>query len=466
MFLLAGLLFCSGGALATPRPPLPALPHAATTLFHTRFDEAYWPGHERASLVTVEYGTLVESFSGYALQRTGKSVVPFVVSALDATSRLNVATDAGAIGFWFKPDWTSAAAGGGGPGYAARLVELVAVGDKQTVVGWSLQTSAEGSALVLVGAGGMETLLKAEIGWTAGEWHWVVLNYGPKTELWLDGVLAAEGLGTVALPPKVAGLVLGSSVLGSEMAGGEFEDVYAFRRPLTERQVGFYYQGMKKRSLLGPISAAEEAARAAARAKWKAAREALGLADGGGGVQMLRLVGGTSECITNSPLYITNTVCVFDTNASWTVQFDVQGTNSPADIFTTTTLSGNSITNSQWTWLERGPSCSTYQYTNQAASQSYYILGTMLDSDGDGLTDAFEKLVSKTNPALWDTDGDGISDRDEVVLGTNPLVDESALTSGRINFQYNAAGWLTNAFGKWSKGISLDAEGNVSGVSQ
>lgn len=422
--LSASLTISTSSVLATPRAPLPALPHAATTLFHTRFDEAYWPGHERASLVMTDYGMLVESFSGYALQRTGKSVVPFVVPALDATGRLSVATDAGAFGFWFKPDWTSAVAGGGGPGYAARLVEVVAVGDKQAAVAWSLQTSADGSALALVGADGMESLLKAGIGWVPGEWHWLVINYGAKTELWIDGALAAEGAGTVTLPPQVAGLVLGSSVLGSETAGGEFEDVYAFRRPLTERQVGFYFQGMKKRSLLGPITSEEEAALAERRAKRKAELEALGESDGGGGVQMLRMSGPVVDCVTNSPLYITNTVCVFDTNQGWTVTFDVQGTNGPVDIFTTTNLSGNG-TNTQWVWLERGPSCSTYQYTNQPTSQSYYILGTMQDSDSDGLTDAFEQLVSHTNPLVWtnlDTDGDGMPDAWEIAHGLDPLV--------------------------------------------
>ena len=162
-FILAGLFTCSA-AFATPRPPLPALPHAATTLFHTRFDEAYWFGHERASFVTTDYGTLVERFSGYALQRTGKGVVPFVVPALDATGRLSVATDAGAFGFWFKPDWTSAAASGVGPGYAARLAEMVAVGDKQAAVGWSLQTSGDGSVLLLVGAA--RGNLTAAIAWS------------------------------------------------------------------------------------------------------------------------------------------------------------------------------------------------------------------------------------------------------------------------------------------------------------
>jgi hypothetical protein len=77
-------------------------------------------------------------------------------------------------------------------------------------------------------------------------------------------------------------------------------------------------------------------------------------------------------------------------------------------------------------WLERGPSCSTYQYTNQPTNQTFYILGTSLDTDFDGLTDAYEKLVSKTNPANPDTDGDGLLDGWEVQYGFDPVATTDA----------------------------------------
>jgi len=43
------------------------------------------------------------------------------------------------------------------------------------------------------------------------------------------------------------------------------------------------------------------------------------------------------------------------------------------------------------------------------------------DSDGDGLSDADEKLVYFTNPVMVDSDGDGLSDREEIeIYGTDP----------------------------------------------
>ena len=53
-----------------------------------------------------------------------------------------------------------------------------------------------------------------------------------------------------------------------------------------------------------------------------------------------------------------------------------------------------------------------------------YQFGTnphVADTDGDGLTDGQEVALG-TNPLVADTDGDGLSDGQEVALGTNPLV--------------------------------------------
>jgi hypothetical protein len=63
----------------------------------------------------------------------------------------------------------------------------------------------------------------------------------------------------------------------------------------------------------------------------------------------------------------------------------------------------------------------TYVITNLPNTTCFLILGTPQDSDYDGLTDAYERLVSKTNPYNADTSGDGISDSDKILAGLNPL---------------------------------------------
>ena len=76
-------------------------------------------------------------------------------------------------------------------------------------------------------------------------------------------------------------------------------------------------------------------------------------------------------------------------------------TNGVYDLFGTTNLGANvpglNVTN--WVWLARTAAWQTnIAMANLWPDMSFFVLGTMLDSDGDGLTDAYEKLVSHTDP--------------------------------------------------------------------
>lgn len=51
----------------------------------------------------------------------------------------------------------------------------------------------------------------------------------------------------------------------------------------------------------------------------------------------------------------------------------------------------------------------------------FFTLGLDSDADGDGLSDACERLVSATDPLIADTDGDGLPDGWEVRHGFDPL---------------------------------------------
>jgi len=118
------------------------------------------------------------------------------------------------------------------------------------------------------------------------------------------------------------------------------------------------------------------------------------------------------------------------------VIFDIQGGSAGLlyDIFTTANLLGTNISNSQWTWVERGPTCNTYQYTNQPGSQAFYVVGTQRDTDCDGLTDAFELLVAKSDP----------------LVGENRVQTENAITGTTNWMLFNPVsityshGWPTN----------------------
>jgi hypothetical protein len=418
-------------APAAPRSPQPPWPSLGVVHYQS-FNQPYAAPKDQAIDSTV----WTESWSGWALNRQGTTVTPWVVPMVVSNS-FRVDPERGAIRFWYRPDFSS----GAGPGQLATLATLVSGEGKSAEGWWSLVIDAEGRGVHLLceTGSGPAACLNADVNWQAGEWYLLTLGYTPtNSALFLDDQLVATGDGLATVPKELwslTSLVLGSDLSGTLSAQGQFEELTVFSaRPRFRRMtghifglgedsdIGHYYASLSKVAALGPISEAEIAARQARVAALRAAlaEEATLVteSDVGGGMQMMLLQGPTSTCNTNAPLYITNTVCAWVTNQGWTVTFDIQGTNGPADIFTTTTLG----TTNAWTWLENGPTCHTYQYTNQPGTNACYILGTPLDSDGDGLTDAYEKLVSKTAPNNADTDGDGWTDGQELQNGTDPLV--------------------------------------------
>ncbi len=386
-------------------------------MFHETFDWTTISDATTAELVAVNIGILRESWSGYAIERSG-TVKPLIVPGINTEGRTNVASHLdSSVRFWLTPYWASRSLGGTGPGQYAPLIELTAIDGKEAIVVWSLQVSPDGSTLALFAPGDTapSELPHTEIAWLPTA-HCLGLNFGPSgTSLFVDGELAAQGKGTAAIPPNAAALVIGSSWSGNVSAECDLEELYVFGQPLTEEAVAFYYVMHQAQAALGPLSEAE----------WQALPKAAAAAND---LPMMRLLGGTTECVTNVPVYITNIWSVLDANQGWTVTFDIQGgTNGLLyDVFAASSLSGNGITNSQWTWLERGPTCSTYQYTNQLETFAFYVLGTPQDRDDDELSDAFEQLVSKTDIANDDTDGDEMPDGWEIGHALNPLLDDAS----------------------------------------
>jgi hypothetical protein len=99
--------------------------------------------------------------------------------------------------------------------------------------------------------------------------------------------------------------------------------------------------------------------------------------------------------------------------------------------------------------MGQGYSCNTYSIAMPYSGAALFILGTPQDTDGDGLTDAYERLVSHTDPSNPDTEGglpdawvaingltgsanlagqdpdfDGLSNAQEYLYGTKPTVSE------------------------------------------
>ena len=137
-------------------------------------------------------------------------------------------------------------------------------------------------------------------------------------------------------------------------------------------------------------------------------------------------------------------------------------TNGVYDLFATTNL-----VPSAWQWVVRcNPGQTNLTMTGRSDQMEFYRLGLTTDTDGDGLTDAFENLVSHTDPNNLDTDGDGIPDGWSVMLNLDPLASMGSSSSTRSNYGYTSADWLNQVSGVRTGSINLDNEGNVLSVSQ
>ena len=104
------------------------------------------------------------------------------------------------------------------------------------------------------------------------------------------------------------------------------------------------------------------------------------------------------------------------------------------DLFGTTNLSANvpglNLTN--WVWLLRTDVGQTNNIilTNLWPDMGFFRLGTMLDSNSDGVTDAYSNLVGLNSNS--DLDGDGVSDVEEMREGRNPLVAGAVADTGGL----------------------------------
>jgi hypothetical protein len=435
---------------------------------------------------TSDYGYAPVSFTNLIVSLLGDGTTLVLDTNIPAWLQYNVVenngttnltVDQGTVTFWFAPDWASTNQGGTGPGDWGRLLEVGNYTTNSSYGFWSLYVDPAGANIYFSTqtndlSSNLWTYLSAPIAWTTNYWHQITLTYSiTNIALYLDGSLATNGAGMSIWPGTnvlANGFYIGSDTNGLNQAHGMFDDMATFNVVMDTNTIAAMAGDGVFPFYINPLDLANDVSSAPSDPSTN-----LVAPDAITGTGALQWIGSASSCSngTNSyNIWITNVVATMvgsGSNATMNVTFTIEGgsNNVPYDVFANDEL-GFGTNSFPWAWMGQGYQCNIYTITNLPDTACFLILGTPQDTDGDGLTDAYEKLVSHTDPNNPDTDGDGIPDAWEVLLGLNPLLNDNAQPSSRSTYSYDLADWLEGISGIRTGSVSLDNEGNVLSVSQ
>jgi hypothetical protein len=333
----------------------------------------------------------------------------------------------GSLTFWYAPAaWSSTNMGGNGPGQWTQLIDVGEWTNDASIGYWGLSVDPAGANLWFAaqdGAGNSYSL-STPIAWTTNYFHFITLTYcSTNLAIYLDGELASNDSSGLNLWPGSAvlatGVYFGSDPEGLSSAQGSFNSVASYSYPLDASDIQTLYEWNQTPYEINPLNVAMWILSAPSTPSTN--YSSYDVITGAGNLQQV----GTVTAITSTNVWITNeVVSVFGTGTNnLKLQFTIQGgfDGVPYDTFVNSILDFSSNTNLAWSWQGQGYHGNTYVITNLPNTTCFLILGTPQDTDGDGLTDAYERLVSKTNPYVADTSGDGMSDSDKILAGLNPL---------------------------------------------
>ena len=393
-------------------------------------------------------------------------------NVLENDGKTNLTVDAGTVMFWFAPSWSGTNQGGTGPGAYGRLLEVGGYTPDSSFGWWSLYVDDVGANLYFSAqtndlSSNVTTYVSAPIAWTTNYFHFVALTYSStNTALYLDGGLVSSGPSLSIYPGLdvlANGFFIGSDSNGVHQANGLFNSVTTYNVPLDADTIQQMFNWNYGYYMMSPVNTAMFTL---TNANFSPSTGSTpNVITGLGNLQSL----GAAVSVTNlnpNVVWLTNITAAAAGGGTMNVTFTIAGGQAGYfyDVFVTGALP-SPLTNGVWFWMGQGTNAGIYSL-NLTSANAYFILGTPQDTDGDGLTDAYEKLVSHTDPNNPDTDGDGILDGWSVLLGLNPLTNISNQPSARSTYTYDFADWLNQVAGVRSGSVGLDNEGNVQSVSQ
>ena len=399
--LVAALALLSpqlGRADGTQFPEDPGLPMSSWGFLNTNTwvsDTDYAPlGFTNISGVNLGDGTAL------LIDSTNPAYLNYKTTEADGTTNLTV--DSGSLLLWAAPaSWSGTNQGGTGPEGWGRLLEVGAL--DSTNGWWSLYLDPAGCYLYFSaqdGQGHETNYLSAPIAWSTNQWINIALTYSPtNSALYLSGVLATNG-GGLSILPSVAtltnGFFIGSDSSGGSQARVMLDDLSSYSFPLDANEVANIYNAFFPNYYLNPNNAAGPDEFIDPAPSYTTNAPVFRAIMGTGYVQYL---GAATNWAASSNVWMSGVTANLGSNGLTTISFSVQGGSSNVlyDVFGAAGLSGN-ITNTDWSWLGQVSAAGRFCIAGLPNAAVFIILGTPYDQDGDGLTDAFERLSSHSDP--------------------------------------------------------------------
>jgi len=439
------------------------------------YDHINWMsdnGHAPISFTNLTSSILGDGAS-LVVNSTNQAWLNYHVIEPDGTTNLSLTS--GTIMFWFAPsDWASTNQGGTGPGEYGRLLEIGSHTLDSSYGLWSIYVDDAGANIYFSTqtndfSSNLTTYVSAPIAWTPDYFHNVTLTYSPSnTALYLDGVLATNGPPITVFPGPEAlanGFYVGSDSNGIYQANGLFNNLVTYDVPLDAVTIQQMFSQAYDFYIMSPWNQAMwKLISAASSPEISSSSTTPNVITGQGNLQSL---GAAAICVNGADAYqvwITNFTTSVTGAGMVSASFAIQGGQDGYfyDVFAGTSLTGNGY----WSWQGQGQHGNMYALTNLPSGPVFIKLGTPLDSDGDGLTDAYELWISHTDPQNAYSNPDGLLDGWDILLGLNPQTNNLTQASARINYSYTPADWLSGVSGVKTGSVTLDNEGNVQTVSQ
>ena len=377
------------------------------TFCNTNWDSDW--NYAARSWTNVATATPGNGFSGGYAALIDTNVPAWVCyNLVEADGSTNMTLTQGSIFLSFSPNWASADETncGTGPGSWGQLLEVGSFDGTNGYFG--LYIDPFGTNLVFAcgdDQGNSMTCLSAPISWTTNCWHLLALTYSSTNSLlYIDNVAVTNGLGVAYLPDDQPQAFFLGSAGNTDTAGttnqarGVFEELVTFDHPVDAGTVAAWFNAYYPGYVLNPLNfgnlAQPQAQFVSSAPSYMTNTPAFRAISGQGYLGYVSTMTGWSP---STNVWMTNVTARLDSNGLSTITFTVAGgtNDSLYDVFGTGALGG---TNTVWSWLGQVPAAGRYNISGIPNTIAFFRLGTSKDSDHDGLTDAYEMLVSLYGP--------------------------------------------------------------------